>query len=81
MGQSDTAYQHKKHGVDFARLDRMKDEDIDYSDAPKITPETFAKAIVRRGIKPPAKKTSDFTHGWRRFGLVQKTGGRLPDSD
>jgi len=34
----------------------MKDEDIDYSDAPEITPETFAKAIVRRGLKPHAKK-------------------------
>lgn len=34
----------------------MKDEDIDYSDAPEITPKMFAKAIVRRGLKPRAKK-------------------------
>jgi uncharacterized protein (DUF4415 family) len=34
----------------------MKDEDIDYSDAPEITPEMFAKAIVRRGLKPRVKK-------------------------
>jgi uncharacterized protein (DUF4415 family) len=34
----------------------MKDEDIDYSDAPEITPEMFAKAIVRRGLKPRTKK-------------------------
>ena len=42
--------------TDLARLDRMKDEDIDYSDAPEITPEMFAKAIVRRGLKPRVKK-------------------------
>lgn len=45
-----------KSQTDFARLDQMKDEDIDYSDAPEITPEMFAKAIVRRGLKPRVKK-------------------------
>ncbi len=46
----------QKSQTDFARLDKMKDEDIDYSDAPAITPEMFAKAIVRRGLKPRLKK-------------------------
>lgn len=46
----------QKSKTDFARLDKMKDEDIDYSDAPAITPEMFAKAIVRRGLKPRLKK-------------------------
>ena len=46
----------RKSQTDFARLDKMKDEDIDYSDAPEITPEMFAKAIVRRGLKPRVKK-------------------------
>jgi uncharacterized protein (DUF4415 family) len=27
----------------------MTDEDIDLSDSPEITPEQFAKAVVRRG--------------------------------
>ena len=45
-----------KSQTDFARLDKMKEEDIDYSDAPEITPEMFAKAIVRRGLKPRVKK-------------------------
>jgi uncharacterized protein (DUF4415 family) len=45
----------KKSQTDFARLDKMKDEDIDLSDAPEITPEMFAKAIVRRGLKPRTK--------------------------
>jgi uncharacterized protein (DUF4415 family) len=44
-----------KSQTDFARLDKMKDEDIDLSDAPEITPEMFAKAIVRRGLKPRTK--------------------------
>jgi uncharacterized protein (DUF4415 family) len=44
-----------KSKTDFVRLDKMKDEDIDYSDAPTITPEMFAKAIVRRGLKPRTK--------------------------
>jgi len=35
----------------------MGDEDIDFSDVPEITPEMFAKAVVRRGIKPPARKS------------------------
>ena len=46
----------QKSQTDFARLDKIKDEDIDYSDAPAITPEMFAKAIVRRGLKPRLKK-------------------------
>jgi uncharacterized protein (DUF4415 family) len=33
----------------------MKDKDIDLSDAPEITPEMFAKSIVRRGLKPRTK--------------------------
>jgi uncharacterized protein (DUF4415 family) len=44
-----------KSQTDFARLDKMKDEDIDYSDASAITPEMFAKAIVRRGLKTRTK--------------------------
>jgi uncharacterized protein (DUF4415 family) len=34
----------------------MKDEDIDLSDIPEVTPEMFAKGIVRRGLKPIVKK-------------------------
>lgn len=42
--------------TDFARLDAMEDQDIDLSDVPEITPEMFAKAIVRRGLNPRVKK-------------------------
>lgn len=42
--------------TDWERLDAMQDEDIDLTDAPEITPEMFAKAVVRRGLKPTPKK-------------------------
>jgi uncharacterized protein (DUF4415 family) len=34
----------------------MQDEDIDLSDAPEITPDMFAQAVVRHGLKPAPKK-------------------------
>jgi uncharacterized protein (DUF4415 family) len=35
----------------------MKDEDIDLSDIPEVTPEMFARAVLRRDFKPiPRKK-------------------------
>jgi len=45
-----------KSQTDWARLDALRDEDIDLSDTPEITPEMFAKAIVRRGLKPVPPK-------------------------
>ena len=35
----------------------MGDQDIDLSDSPEITPELFAKAVVRRGLKPVSRKS------------------------
>ena len=47
----------RKSRTDLKRLDTMKDEDIDFSEIPEITPEMFARGIVRRGLKPiPPKK-------------------------
>lgn len=35
----------------------MQDAEIDFSDAPEITPEMFATAVVKRGLQPvPAKR-------------------------
>ena len=45
----------RKLGTDFMRLDAMTDADIDLSDIPEVTPEMFAKGIVRRGLKPVTK--------------------------
>ena len=35
----------------------MRDEDIDFSDLPEIPPEKFAHALVRKGLKPIARKS------------------------
>ena len=39
------------------RIDALRDEEIDLSDDPEVTPEMFAKAIVRRSLiaVPPRK--------------------------
>ena len=43
--------------TDYERLHAMKDEDIDFSDIPEITPEIFASAVRRRNFKIiPRKK-------------------------
>jgi Uncharacterized protein conserved in bacteria len=46
----------KKYGTDFERLRQMKNEDIDFSDIPKTTPEFWANAVVRKGLKPVPRK-------------------------
>lgn len=39
------------------RLDELRDEDIDFSEIPEITPEQFAQAMVHRGLPVPPRKT------------------------
>ena len=34
----------------------MTDKDIDLSDSPELTAEVFARAVVRRGLKPKDRK-------------------------
>lgn len=45
-----------QYGTDWERLKNMKDEDIDFSDIPPITPEMFKNGIVRRGRKSLSEK-------------------------
>ncbi len=45
-----------KSATDWARIDAMTDEDIDLSDTPELTPEMFARGIVRVGLKPVSRK-------------------------
>lgn len=43
--------------TDWKRIDAMTDEEIDFSDIPVITPEMFARAVMRRNFEPiPRKK-------------------------
>ncbi len=45
-----------KSGINWTRLYALQDKDIDLSDNPELTPEMFAKAVVRRGLKPAPNK-------------------------
>ncbi|BAZ79607.1 MAG: BrnA antitoxin family protein [Sphaerospermopsis sp.] len=49
-----------KSQTDWQRFDAMTDEDIDLSDCPEITPELFAKAVVKKGL-PVAKNKAQVT--------------------
>jgi uncharacterized protein (DUF4415 family) len=42
--------------TDWERLDAMEDEDINLSDIPELTPEMFAKAVIKRGLKDKENK-------------------------
>jgi uncharacterized protein (DUF4415 family) len=46
----------RKSRTDWKRVDALKDHKIDFSDIPEVTPEMFARAMVRRGLKPVARK-------------------------
>ena len=46
----------KKSRTDWKRVDAVRDDQVDLSDAPELTPEMFARAIVRRVLKPVARK-------------------------
>jgi uncharacterized protein (DUF4415 family) len=54
MKKKDTS---SKSLTDWARVDALKDEEIDLSDVPEVTPEMFARAVVRRGLRPDSAKT------------------------
>lgn len=42
--------------TDWKRVDALEDADIDLSEMPEVPPEMFARAIVRRGLKPVSRK-------------------------
>lgn len=46
----------RKSQTDWKRVDALPDQRIDFSDTPQLTPEMFARAVVRRGLKPVARK-------------------------
>ena len=47
----------RKSQTDWERVDKLQDNVIDFSDNPEITPEMFAKAILRKGLKPVVRKS------------------------
>ncbi len=46
----------KTYGTDIEAFKNMKDEDIDFSDIPRTTPEFWANAVIRKGLKPVKRK-------------------------
>jgi uncharacterized protein (DUF4415 family) len=70
----------KKSQTDWKRIDALKDEDIDLSDIQEMPPEMFARAIVRRGLKPVSRKAqltlrvdSDVLDWYRKQGQGYQT--------
>src|SRR5258707_15444024 len=47
--------------TDWNRVRGMRESAIDLSDIPELTPEMFARAIVRRGLKPKARPKVQLT--------------------
>jgi uncharacterized protein (DUF4415 family) len=45
-----------KSQTDWERLEAMEDENIDLSDIPELSPEMFAEAVVKRGLKEKENK-------------------------
>jgi len=46
-----------KSQTDWDRVEKLRDKDIDFSDTPEVAPEMFAKAVLRKGLKPINRKT------------------------
>jgi uncharacterized protein (DUF4415 family) len=46
----------KRSQTDWERVNALRDDEIDLSDIPEITPEMFARGVVRQGLKPVARK-------------------------
>jgi uncharacterized protein (DUF4415 family) len=53
MSQNSTS---NKSQTDWDKLEAMSDDEIDFSNVDEITPELFAQAVVRHGLKPVPKK-------------------------
>jgi len=46
----------RKSRTNWKRVEALKDDRIDFSDTPELTPEMLARAVVRRGLKPVPRK-------------------------
>ena len=57
MKKKDISHKSQTDQTDWDRVDKMRDKDIDLSDSPEVTVEMFAKAVLRKGLKPVVRKT------------------------
>ncbi len=46
----------KPSETNWERVRNMKDEDIDFSDIPRLMPDFFVGGVVRKGLKPVIRK-------------------------
>jgi uncharacterized protein (DUF4415 family) len=70
----------RKSRTDWKRVDALEDRKFDFSDTPELTPEMFARAVVRRGLKPLPRKVqltiridSDVLAWYRKLGPGYQT--------
>lgn len=49
----------KKSQTDWARIDAMTDEDIDFTDLPEITDEMWEKGVLQKGAKTNSLKSQE----------------------
>lgn len=56
MSKNFSSKRSKTTRTDWKRLNALRDEEIDLSDNPEVTPEMFAKAMVRQGLRPMEPK-------------------------
>jgi uncharacterized protein (DUF4415 family) len=47
----------KQSQTNWEKIKELKDEEIDLSELPEVSPEMFAKGIVRQGLKKPVRKS------------------------
>jgi hypothetical protein len=46
-----------KSQTDWGHVDKLQDKDVDLSESLEITPEMFAKAILRKELQPVDRET------------------------
>jgi uncharacterized protein (DUF4415 family) len=46
-----------KSETNWERFHSIKDEEIDLTDHPELTPDMFVNAVVRKGLKPVPRKS------------------------
>lgn len=70
----------RKSQTNWTRLKKMSDKEIDLSEVPEITPEMFARAVVKRGLEPTRTKSqltlrldSDVLEWFRKQGKGYQT--------
>ena len=57
MKKKDISHKCQTDQTDWNRVDKLHEDYIDLSDNPEITAEMFAKAVLRKGLKPVVRKT------------------------